>query len=41
MGDIADLKELVAQQTRDAIAAQKRVDDLIAELVRARMAPLL
>ena len=30
---------MVAQQSRDAIAAQKRVDDLIAELARARMAP--
>ena len=39
MGDIAELKELVAQQSRDAIAAQKRVDDLIAELARARLAP--
>ena len=39
MGDIAELKQLVAQQTRDAAAAQKRVDDLIAELARARMAP--
>ena len=38
MGDIAELKELVAQQSRDAIAAQKRVDDLIAELARARLA---
>ena len=40
MGDIAELKELVAQQSRDAIAAQKRVDDLIAELARARLAAI-
>ena len=38
-GDIAELKELVAQQAREAQAAQKRVDDLIAELARARVAP--
>ena len=38
MGDIAELKELVAQQSSDAIAAQKRVNDLIAELARARLA---
>ena len=40
MGDIAELKELVQQQARDAIAAQRKVDDLIAELARARMAPV-
>ena len=38
MGDIAELKELVAQQSRDAIEAQKRVDDLIAELARSQLA---
>ena len=32
------MKELVQQQARDAITAQKKVDDLIAELARARMA---
>ena len=38
MGDMAELRELVAQQSRNAVAAQKRVDDLIAELARARVA---
>ena len=38
MGDIEELKELVASQVRESIAAQKRVDDLIAELARVRVA---
>ena len=38
MGDIAELKELVDRQSRESVAAQKRVDDLIAELARMRMA---
>ena len=38
MGYIEALKELVARQSRESIAAQKRVDDLIAELVRVRLA---
>ena len=37
--DIAELKELVAKQSREAVQAQQRVDDLIAELARARVAP--
>ena len=39
MGDIVELKELVAKQLRENIAAQKRVDDLIAALAQARAAP--
>ena len=39
MGDVAEIKELVAKQSREAVQAQKRVDDLIAELARQRMAP--
>ena len=38
MGDIQDLKDLVAQQVRQAAAAQVRQENLIAELVRAREA---
>ena len=38
MGDIEELKELVARQSRESVAAQKRVDDLIAELARVRLA---
>ena len=38
MADIEELKELVARQSREGIAAQKRVDDLIAELARVRLA---
>ena len=39
MGDIEELKELVIKQSRENIAAQMRVDDLIAALVQARAAP--
>ena len=38
MGDIEELKELVAKQSRKSVAAQKKVDDLIAELARERLA---
>ena len=38
MGDIEELKSLVAQQVREAAAAQVRQENLIAELVRAREA---
>ena len=34
MGDIQDLKDLVAQQVREAANAQKRCDDILAELAR-------
>ena len=40
MGDIEELKELVAKQSRENIAAQKRVNDLIAALAQARAAPV-
>ena len=44
MADIEELKQLVAQQTRDLqaqnLASQKRVDDLIQALADARMAPV-
>ena len=40
MGDeneeIAELKKLVQQQTREAVDAQRRVDNLIAEMARQR-----
>ena len=36
MGDIEALKILVAQQVREAAAAQVRQENLIAELVRVR-----
>ena len=35
MGDIEELKLLVAQKARENIASQKRVDDLIQALARA------
>ena len=38
MGDIEDLRILVAQQVREAAAAQIRQENLIAELVRGREA---
>ena len=38
MAEIEELKELVAKQSRESVAAQKRVDDLIAELARVRLA---
>ena len=38
MGDIAELRELVQQQARDAITAQNKVDELITELGRQRVA---
>ena len=40
MGDIEQLKELVQQQTRDAVAAQRKVDELIAALALQRQAPI-
>ena len=40
MGDIAELKELVQQQARDAIAAQRKMDELITELAKQRVAPI-
>ena len=39
MGDIDELRDLVAQQIRAAGAAQIRQENLIEELVRAHNAP--
>ena len=36
---VASQGQMVARQAQENIAAQKKVDDLIAELARVRMAP--
>ena len=38
MGDIAELRELVVQQTRDGVANHKKIDELIAALALQRQA---
>ena len=40
MGDIAELRELVVQQTRDGVASQKKIDELIAALALQRQPPV-